>query len=245
VKIAPIMNPHTTSPISSAARKFVDSVLELRPRIAVFDCDGTLWDSDSGELFYRWELENSLLDERTAQWLRDRYASYKRGEVGEDDMCGEMVTVHAGLSVSDLERAVARYFPEKVAPTIFPEMLILTRALAEQGCDLWAVSSTNDWVVREGIREFGIPADHVLAACVHCEDGVATDRLLRVPSGVGKALAINEVVGTVPDAAFGNSIFDEAMLSLARHSFAVNPNPDLETVAKQNGWTIYRPDPRP
>ena len=151
------MSTHTESPISSAARKFIDLVLELRPRIAVFDCDGTLWDSDSGELFYRWELENNLLDERTAQWLRDRYASYKRGDVTEDDMCGEMVTVHAGLSVSDLERAAARYFPQAVAPTIFPEMLVLTRALAEQGCDLWAVSSTNDWVVREGVKDFGIP----------------------------------------------------------------------------------------
>jgi phosphoserine phosphatase len=236
------MSTHIASLISSAARKFIDSVLELRPRIAVFDCDGTLWDSDSGELFYRWELENNLLDERTAQWLLDRYASYKRGDVSEDDMCGEMVTVHAGLSVSDLERAVARYFPEKIAPTIFPEMLVLTRALAEQGCDLWAVSSTNDWVVREGVKDFGIPPDHVLAACVHCEDGVATDRLLRVPSGVGKALAINEVVGTVPDAAFGNSIFDEAMLTLARSAFAVNPNPDLEVIARNNNWTIYHPD---
>jgi len=239
------MITQTSSPISASARKFVDSVLELRPRLAVFDCDGTLWDSDSGELFYRWELENNLLDEHTAQWLRDRYASYKRGEVTEDDMCGEMVTVHAGLSIADLEAAVARYFPIAVAPTIFPEMLLLTRALAEQGCDLWAVSSTNDWVVREGVKEFSIPADHVLAACVHTDNGLATDRLLRVPSGVGKALAINEVVGLAPDAAFGNSIFDEAMLTLARHAFAINPNPDLEVIAKQNRWTIYHPKGKP
>ncbi len=232
------------SVISPSARKFIDSVLELRPQIAVFDCDGTLWDSDSGELFYRWELEHDLLDPRIAQWLRDRYASYKRGEVSEDDMCGEMVTVHQGMAISDLEREVAPYFREMVAPTIFPEMLVLTRALADQGCDLWAVSSTNDWVVREGVKEFLIPADHVLAACVHCEDGKATDRLLRVPSGVGKALAINEVVGAKPDAAFGNSMFDEAMLMLARHPFVVNPNPDLEKAARQNGWTIYYPDRR-
>ena len=239
------MSTQTAASVTPSARNFIHSVLELRPRVAVFDCDGTLWDSDSGELFYRWELENNLLDERTAQWLRDRYASYKRGEVSEDDMCGEMVTVHAGLSIADLERAVARYFPQAVAPTIFPEMFVLTRALADQGCDLWAVSSTNDWVVREGVREFGIPADHVLAACVHSENGLATDRLLRVPSGVGKALAINEVVGVTPDAAFGNSIFDEAMLTLARHAFAINPNPDLEVIAKQNHWTIYHPQRNP
>jgi phosphoserine phosphatase len=31
------------------------------------------------------------------------------------------------------------------------------------------------------------------------------------------------------------------MLAFARQAFAVNPNPDLETVARQNRWTIYFP----
>ena len=32
----------TTTPSSSAAQRFADTVLALRPRVAVFDCDGTL-----------------------------------------------------------------------------------------------------------------------------------------------------------------------------------------------------------
>jgi phosphoserine phosphatase len=32
------------------------------------------------------------------------------------------------------------------------------------------------------------------------------------------------------------------MLAIARHAFAVNPNPDLEAVARQNRWTIYFPE---
>ena len=43
------------------------------------------------------------------------------------------------------------------------------------------------------------------------------------------------------DAAFGNSRWDTEMLVMARHAFAVNPNPDLELVARQRGWTIYFP----
>jgi phosphoserine phosphatase len=31
------------------------------------------------------------------------------------------------------------------------------------------------------------------------------------------------------------------MLVLARHGFAVNPNPDLEKLAQEKGWTIYWP----
>jgi len=40
---------------------------------------------------------------------------------------------------------------------------------------------------------------------------------------------------------FGNSIHDAAMLEIARHAFAVNPNPDLEKIAQEKGWQIYWP----
>jgi len=49
------------------------------------------------------------------------------------------------------------------------------------------------------------------------------------------------VVKREPDAAFGNSRWDAAMLGIARHAFAINPNPDLEEVARDKGWTIYLP----
>jgi len=66
--------------------------------------------------------------------------------------------------------------------------------------------------------------------------------LIRVPSGPGKPQALREVVGKEIDAAFGNSRFDEDMLVMAMHAFAINPNPDLEAAARQNGWTVYFPD---
>ena len=71
----------------------------------------------------------------------------------------------------------------------------------------------------------------MLAASVHIEDGQITDRLIRVPSGPGKATAIAEVVKKQVDVCFGNSIHDAAMLEVARHPFGVNPNPDLERIA--------------
>jgi phosphoserine phosphatase len=103
------------------------------------------------------------------------------------------------------------------------------------------VSSTNDWVVIEGVKRFGIAPERVLAASVFMENGAATDRLVRVPSGAGKATAIREVVKRAPDAAFGNSVFDAEMLALARHPFAIDPTPELATIAQQRGWTVYRP----
>jgi phosphoserine phosphatase len=223
------------------AEEFVGAVLRLQPRVAVFDCDGTLWRADSGEQFFYWEIERGLLPAEVVEWARPRYADYKAGRVGEEEMCGEMVTLHGGLPHETLDRAAAEFFEERIVPGIFPEMLELTRALAGQGCELWAISSTNDWVVRAGAGRFGIPAERVIAACVEIAGGCATERLIRVPTGERKASAIRELLPRRPDAAFGNSLHDLAMLELAPHAFAVNPNSDLECIARQRGWTVYHP----
>jgi phosphoserine phosphatase len=236
------MTMKTETALTSTARQFIQAVLEKRPQLAIFDCDGTLWDADSGEKFFRWELQRGLVSREIAEKLTARYEEYRAGTVSEDDMCGEMVAMHEGLSIAELERAVADFIPEVIAAGIFPEMQALTHELIASGCELWAISSTNDWVVREGVKAFGIAPDHVIAACVAAENGNATARLLRIPSGEGKAIAIREVIGRMPDAVFGNSRWDLAMLELARDAYAVNPNPDLEQVARERGWTIYWPE---
>ncbi|HUQ49865.1 MAG TPA: HAD-IB family phosphatase [Terriglobales bacterium] len=237
---------HSTQ-ISQTSREFLDAVLKLRPRVAVFDCDGTLWENNSGEDFLEWSLQAGMVSEAVATGVRQRYTDYKEGRVGEEVMCGEMTTMYAGLKVTGLEAAARKFYAEVVRPNIFSEMLQLTRKLAENGCDLWAVSSTNEWVVREGMREFGIISSHVLAAAAEIEDGVVTERLKRMPSGEGKALALREAVlsrneNRRIDVVFGNSVHDTAMLGMAKYAFAVNPNPDLEAQAKERGWKIYWPE---
>jgi HAD superfamily phosphoserine phosphatase-like hydrolase len=221
---------------------FVESVLSLHPQLAVFDCDGTLWAGDAGERFFDWELSRGLLSDDVARWARARYAEYKAGKVSEDDMCGEMVTIHRGLAESEVELAAKQFFDENFVSQIFPEMRGLIHRLQGSGCDVWAVSSTNEWVIRVAMRHFGIDERKVLAASVRIESGRITDQLVRVPSGEGKPRAIRDVIGKDPDAAFGNSRWDADMLAIARHGFAVNPNPDLETMARDRGWTIYWPD---
>ena len=157
-------------------------------------------------------------------------------------MCGEMVTMHDGLPVAPLYAAAEEFFEEVVAPRIFPDMQQLTRRLAQAGCELWAVSSTNDWVVEAGAQRFGIPPARVIAARVHTEKARATGRLHRVPTDELKAVAIREVIGKPVHGVFGNSVHDQAMLEIARHPFCINPNPDLEVVAKARNWPIYWPN---
>ncbi len=228
-------------PLTRLQSEFVESVLELKPTIAAFDCDGTLWSGDVGEGFFSWELENKLVSDEVIEWARPRYADYRAGNVTEAIMCGEMVTMHRGLREEVVQRACDIFFAAAIANNIFPEMRELVSRLRASGCDVWAVSSSNQWIIRSGMRSFGIAQDHILAAEVAVENGVITDRLIRVPSGPGKAEALRSVLAAQPDCAFGNAIWDREMLTMAKHAFAINPNPNLKEVATAQGWKIYQP----
>jgi phosphoserine phosphatase len=230
------------SPATLKAVRFIDSVLHVQPRLAVFDCDGTLWAGDAGEGFFDWELTRGVVSDEIVRWARPRYADYKAGKVDEDTMCAEMVTMHRGLAEAEVQRAANQYFQEHFVDQIFFEMKELIRRLTKSGCEVWAVSSTNEWVIRAGMKYCGIPENRILAASVHIDGGRVTDRLLRVPTGDGKPKAIQEGIGRTPDIAFGNSRWDTEMLQLSRYAFAVNPNPDLEQAAQERNWRVYWPD---
>ena len=231
--------------LTSRQTAFVESVLTLKPRLATFDCDGTLWSGDAGEGFFSWEMEEGLVSKEIASWARARYAGYKAGQVDEDTMCGEMVTMHRGLREDAVQQACDAYFAQGIAPNIFREMRELVGRLRADACDVWAVSSSNQWVIRSAMRYFGIPQNRILAAEVAVENGIITDRLIRVPSGPGKPEAIRSVLKSspnqMPDCAFGNAIWDREMLAMSKHPFAINPTADLKQIAIANGWTVYQP----
>lgn len=226
---------------STPATAFIRSVLDLNPRLAAFDCDGTLWPMDSGDLFMRWEIARGLLDPKTGEWLLRWNDEYLAGRKTEEECCAVMTSVHAGMEDDYLKAQSRLFFVENVAQHIFPEMDSLLRRLQQEGCEIWLVSSTHQWLIAEAASHFAIPSARVLATCVEVTDGLATDRLLRVPTGEGKRKALLDLCPVPVDVAFGNSRHDMAMLESARHALVVNPTPELEVAARARGWPIHQP----
>lgn len=224
-----------------SGEEFERLVLDSGLKVAVFDCDGTLWGGDAGYGFMAWSLEEGLVSRSTTEWINDRYRAYRAGKVSEVEICGEMVQMYAGLREQELQAAASRYFNEFIRPHNFAEMISLVAQLHKRSVELWAVSSSNRWVIAEGVRDFGIPQHRILATEVRVGDGLITGELVDVPTGAGKAAALRRVGLPAPDAVFGNSIHDLAMLEMARHAFPVNPSPALMAVAAQNGWGYFRP----
>src|ERR1700756_5186786 len=114
-----------TSPslsMSNTSENFINSVLSLKPRIAVFDCDGTLWANNSGEDFFYWSMNRGMVSAGVQKWARNRYEDYRQGNVAEEVMCGEMTTMYAGLRVKEIEIAAAEFFADIIKPHYFLEM---------------------------------------------------------------------------------------------------------------------------
>ncbi|HEV2644887.1 MAG TPA: haloacid dehalogenase-like hydrolase [Acidobacteriaceae bacterium] len=231
---------------SLTTAEFHAAVQALSPHIAVFDCDGTLWSGDAGSAFMRWTMqaERNLLSPAAILHLDTRYKAYLAGQVSELAICGEMVQIYAGLPEQTLRTAAAEFFRTHIEPNIFPELRTLIAHLQSTHTEIWAVSSTCNWVIEEGVRRFNIPAEKVLAAQVAITStGLITDQLIAVPTDELKVTALHRAGIHTPDAVFGNSIHDAAMLSIAKKdgAFPVNPNPALLARATTEDWPIYYP----
>lgn len=223
------------------AAEFERAVLDSNPETAVFDCDGTLWSGDSGSGFMTWSIEEGLVSRSTSDWIDTRYRAYLAGKVSEAAICGEMVQIYAGLREQELRQAAARYVEKFVRPRVFVEIAELVSKLQAAGVELWAVSSTNKWVVAEGVCQFGIPESRVLAAEVRVTEGLIGSEILSVPTDEAKAVALTEAGLAKPGAVFGNSIHDLAMLEIAQYPFPVNPSPALLEALAGRGWGFFRP----
>jgi phosphoserine phosphatase len=223
-------------------KDFLDSVLSREPAVAVFDCDGTLWEGDSGYEFMIWSIEEGIVSRNASDWIDSRYRLYRAGKVSEVAMCGEMVQIYDGLSEAEIRRAAAAFFELRFLDKNFPEMESLVASLTDRGTDIWVVSSTNNWVIEEGIRSFRIPASRVISARAKVVGGVITSTLLDVPSDEGKAQSLAKAGIAAPDVVFGNSIHDAAMLEIALQAFPVNPTPALVQIAAQRGWPVFYPE---
>jgi phosphoserine phosphatase len=231
-------------PQTLSRQQLLDRVRTAQPRTAVFDFDGTLWPGDAGSGFMDWSIRTGLLSPAATEEILGRHALYHQGEVDEITICGEMTQIYRGLSERAVRESCAAYFREHVEPRFFPEMVALVHELQDAGVEVWAVSSTNNWMIEEGVRDLRIPAERVLAACVSVAEDIISNDLVDIPSDEGKAASLRRVGLTHPDVVFGNSIHDFAMLEMARVPFPINPTVALEEKAAELGWPVYYPAPR-
>jgi HAD superfamily phosphoserine phosphatase-like hydrolase len=212
-------------------------------RVAVFDADGTLWDKDIGEAFFRWQLAAGKLKRTCGD--RDIHAIYEEYEerVRQDRARGYawIVQLMAGLRLRDVQAwsdHVAWLWPNYRGP-----MVALVAWLRQRGIETWIVSASNQWTVRSLSPYVGIDPEKALGIRTAVRKGIITDEIVfPLTCNEGKVETIRQEISLGPLLAFGDSMGDLEMLSHARHPMVVGqasaPNAALLDHARKHGWPV-------
>jgi HAD superfamily phosphoserine phosphatase-like hydrolase len=208
-------------------------------RVALFDCDGTLWARDSAKEFFYWLIENGMLSAPIAAQA-GRFATQFDAGMSEPKICRQMCRITQGLFADEVELKAKEFFRTRIAPTIYPEVRDFIACLARRGCDIWAISSSPEWLIQTASEYLCIEKAKIIGSKLRVRQGRFTKRLDLLPTGMSKARVAHTLIGRDADIAFGNTIHDRFLLELAHVPVAVNPTIELRLLARTRGWQIMQ-----
>ena len=220
-----------------------------RAAAAFFDLDRTLMEGSSAFQFGRAAYKAGLLGRR--QLIADGWANVRfrmRGATDEDTQAlRERISKSLeGVRVRDLERLGADVLAG-ILPRIYPQMLAVAYNHQDVGRRVYIITAA--------AREVADMLARVLAF-----DGAIGSQFSEVKDGVftGKsaglfiyrshkaraisALAAREGIELADSYAYSDSESDLPMLRVVGHPVAVNPDPTLARIARQEGWEVLRFD---
>lgn len=220
----------------------------MAPSAAFFDLDKTLMEGSSAFHFGRAAYRAGMMSRR--QLARDAWANVRfrlKGSTdeGTDTLKRRVLEAIAGQRVQDL----ARLGPEVLAgilPRVYPQMLREAWEHQDAGRRAYIVTAASQELA--GTLARVLVFDGGIGARSEMRDGVYTGR----PAGPftyrdGKADAIRELaaaegIDLAQSYAYSDSESDLPMLEAVGHPVAVNPDSELERVARERGWRIMRFD---
>lgn len=243
--------------IWSRLEQSLEQVLQETPRgqkpVAAFDADGTLWDTDLGEAFFRYQIAHSgLKGLPTDPWKH--YADWK---VSGDPRPAYLwlAQISKGCSLKQV-RTWAREAVQKNSPTpIFPDQKKWVSMLLENKVEVFVVTASVKWAVEPGAELLGIGFDHVLGVETAVENGILSDQAAGYMTyKEGKPEALLQVInGRKPFFCSGNSTGDTALLrSATKTALALgaarpdthgedlyNSEQGLREEARKQNWLIH------
>lgn len=243
-EFTPAFWDHLSTGLKAAATKIKG------PKIAAFDADGTLWDSDAGETFFDWQIHNcGLKDLPPDPW--DHYRMLK----DPDPRVGYvwLAQINAGVSLDQVRAWAKKCFDHHPNWPVFASQKRLIDLLRELEFEIYIVTASVKWAVEPLALRVGIDFDHVLGVTTKVENGiVGTEPIQPITWRQGKADGLLSATGGVrPILACGNTYGDIALIETATHlQIAVSTQNQecglyeeelkLTTEAQSRGWLQHK-----
>jgi HAD superfamily hydrolase (TIGR01490 family) len=215
----------------------------VKRKLALFDLDNTLIESDSDHAWAQFLIEEGVLhpEEYHAknEWFYERY---KDGTLDIHEFLDFQLKPIAGRPRAQLDAWHAEFMQRKVRPMIFPRAAELIASHADALTAI--VTATNRFITEPIAAELGVP--NLLATDIEEVDGVFTGKARGTPTfREGKIQRVNEWLAAMGHRLedfeswfYSDSLNDMPLLARVDHPIAVDPDPILREHAVERGWPI-------
>ena len=215
---------------------------------AFFDLDKTLIEGSSAIDFARASYKRGLMTRR--QMARDLWANVRfrldgSTDASTDALRARVLDAIAGTRVLDLMRLGPDVFAT-LLPRLYPEMLREAWEHQDAGRPIYIVTAASHEMAEALAEVLGF--DGGIGTRSEIRDGVFTGRADGpLVYREGKPIAMREVaeregIDLAQSFAYSDSESDLPMLRSVGHPVAVNPDAELERVARAEGWRVIRFD---
>lgn len=220
--------------------------------VAAFDADGTLWNLDLGENFFRYQIANCNLSGLPS----DPWDHYARWKADGDPRPAYLwlAQINAGQSIKQVQEWALRAAQNLGEQAYFEDQRRWISTLLANDVEVFIVTASVKWAVEPGAAALGIAADHVLGVQTRIDAGTVTkEAYSHMTYREGKAAALLEATGgRLPFFCAGNTLGDLALLESATQvRLALRTRPELQTeelirsersladAAEQRSWLTH------
>ena len=211
---------------------------------AVFDVDRTLINGMSGSFFVRYLWEHTVYGIMAKLRIMKALYLWKMNSLSEADIVRMGATSYRGLRADDLTQWGEKCFTEVIKPTIFADAFHEVQQHLRQGHHVIFATGSSNYIAEPIGRFFG--AHKTIGTQARIRFGVSTGQIENhICYGEGKLRLFEGYLKTrgmdLSNAyVYTDGHFDLPLLDRAKHPVAVNPYPELEDIAVERGWPIYR-----
>ena len=210
-------------------------------KLALFDLDHTLLNTDSDHSWGEFLVNEGLVDPVHHRAMNDKfYEDYKKGQLDPyayNEFVFQFLTQHDHDYLTELHQL---FMQKVIRPQMRPEGFKAIQCHKDAGHEIVGITATSDFITAPIFREFGIT--EIIATNAEVIDGKYTGKVTNIACyQQGKLTRLNQWLagrGVTESWAYSDSINDRFLLEYADHAIAVNPDDRLEALAKEQGWEI-------
>ncbi len=211
--------------------------------LALFDLDNTLLAGDSDYSWGQFLIELGVVDRDEYERANRRfYEEYQAGRLDIHEFAAFAFRPLVSNSLADLERWRERFLHERVEPMMLDAGKEKIEAHRRAGDDVVIITATNRFITEPIASAFGVR--HLLATEPEFRDGGFTGRIAGIPCfQQGKVARLEQWLartgGSLDQSWFySDSHNDLPLLERVTRPVAVDPDDELESVARRRGWEI-------